>query len=76
MASICCSPPDRAPAACLRRWPRSGNQFVGDRLHGGAGGSRMRRDEEVLGAGEVREDAASLGETAQPPWASLSVGGR
>ncbi len=64
MASICCSPPERVPAACFLRSPRMGEEVVGA-LHVLLDACRVLAEEgaelEVLGDGQAGEDPAAFG---------------
>ena len=64
MASICCSPPDSVPASCLRRSPSRGNCAKARSSTCFWLDARVGDHAQVLAHGEVREDAAALGDGA------------
>ena len=66
IASICCSPPDRVPAVrCMNR-PSCGKRRDRLLLHPLHVAAAVGHHPEVLAHREVREDAAALGDEAQP----------
>ena len=76
IASICCSPPDSVPASCLRRSRRRGKRRERAVLELRHARARVRRHAEVLGDGEVREDARGPRGSRHTPGAGERVGRR